>query len=737
MARSSSLSFFTLLALVCMTGCTNGEGKLTQLLVVVNTDLTPGVELEHFVLNVTGQAEQTARPLSDGVMASGQARTVAIPFSFGVKPGAGGPGAAVTIEVVAVSPAGEKVGVARAHVAFVVGLVKLVPLNITRSCLLVFASCSAEETCRDGTCGSFEVDVSSLSSTQPGHELEGLPPLSVCPGGCASVGLDSGVGSLLDSGLDGGSSAETGRPPESLVVEPALPERPQCGQNSGYFVDVDRTLTRSADGEQCPAVTQGDQWGSSAGTRTDNLMGLHAYLQRCLDAQADVIGLDTSFVEGELVTHGFFPNELKTADNLPTLREALAVAELRTAEQPVAVTLNEPALDSDALVEALLDVVRDASILRRCRPLYLTAMGPTSFQALRSFRRRLAATPELAQQWPLVHFIRTLDARGTGNAAGDVEQALAGGFDMIRLDLQREELPLLLAHIHHRGAAVSLYNALNSEMASTMCGLSDSVERLVKTDRPDFLRHLDDQRASTQLSRVLLSLDARAAPLDATQVAYRGLASAPGPYIVAAGDGTGPLPSLTQPLADPTLQTGTFLHFDAAKGQSVALGNADNAMQLPEGGYFSYPKLSVALIVRFGRSLLMPGERQVVISKQGPDSGWALELTNLGKGTVLHFLHHGMTIDTQVPYLGEVSLPAESTGISDGSVRLVVLQALGAFMDIQVAKSHAENATTSNMGGVQATMVHNDLPVTLGADADGGTGFFAGEIQAVRITSVY
>lgn len=184
MLRTLSL----LIALVASSGCSSS----TQLLVVVDTDLEPGVEVAAIEVAVAGEgvgADLRTFPLE----------TTELPFSFGVRP-ARSDDEPVAIAIRALAPDGASVVGFMTHTRFVPGEVRVLEVPLARACRAE-PSCEDEGlTCLRGACTAVEIDPTTL----PVRRGDEPRPLFEEP----RLAPDAG-------GVDGGPACVAGAPCES------------------------------------------------------------------------------------------------------------------------------------------------------------------------------------------------------------------------------------------------------------------------------------------------------------------------------------------------------------------------------------------------------------------------------------------------------------------------------------------------------------------------------------------
>ena len=195
----------------------------TQLLVIVDSDYDVPGELTEIRASVRGDGPRVLDEITFKIAATATAAGPAefvLPNSFGVLPRDGDPDLRVTIELEAVGPAPDGVGllsVRRAITRFIEGKMLLLPMFLPKYCQNV--TCSTGQTCTERGCESEQIDPSTLRPVDPGFEL---------------VAFDASVRTLADAGehksdavvdassvddagqdLDGGPLADAERPADT------------------------------------------------------------------------------------------------------------------------------------------------------------------------------------------------------------------------------------------------------------------------------------------------------------------------------------------------------------------------------------------------------------------------------------------------------------------------------------------------------------------------------------------
>jgi hypothetical protein len=667
--------------------CESLAEKRSQLLVVVNSNFEPERELATVVIRVDGEA----RPIPIKAEAGPE-----IPFSFGVLPPAGDTSAKVTVEAQALSPDGAPLACpARAHVGFVVGEARVVQLALTHACGAGGCACTDTETCVQGECISYDLDVSALPSVEPGRELEGIEVS-----------------------------------PSTTLPDP---ERPLCNADEGPWSDIARELTRTYDGQLCPVMSDGTEWGSSAYSLEMNRKALSDYIDRHLEVEHDVITLQVAWQVSELRVLGL-PSDNEVVEDLivPTLRETLQLPMLQAAQQPLQLVVREKNLSRSILVETLPRILLDSGIVQRCRPIYLTATGPASFTALRQLRESIRTQPRWSELWNLVHFNRRITADTADAALGELNEAVEKGFDRVALDSQRIDFPFLRRSARALHVPAHLYGADGTDQVADLCDGSSGIEMLLSTQRPPEIRFFDEVRYQLSSARTLIELDVGELQAGSTVLSYKGF----------------PDLSLTRNVSldaeQPTLVTGemgtkwgddgTVLRFSAESKQHVTLHDATyNIEETDRLRYFAWPIQALMVTARLPVTSLPEGARQVLISKLRGESGWALQYVNEGAGSVLQYLWYGRGREDQIVTALKGSIPVTALPMQIDALFTIYLKnhriAIWSKQETVLAYPTMDSYN-------QHIMVTNDAPITLGADPDGG-GYFEGDIQSVKISAMY
>lgn len=674
------------LLLALIVSCESEEEKLSQLLVVVNSNFEPERELAAVVLRVGGKERARIELKADDAPT--------IPFSFGVLPPGGDTDANVTVEAQALSPEGVSLACpARARVGFVADQVRVVQLELTRACGTYACACDATQTCLQGECVSSELDVRALPRVEPGRELEGVE-----------------------------------RTPSTTLPEP---ERPLCNTDNGRWSDVGRALTKDYDGQLCPVMSDGSEWGASAYSLEMNRKALRDYLARHVEVEHDVITLQVFWSGGELRVLG-----LRNIDSdtlmLPSLEETLQLPVLRDAEQPLQlVFLDQSSLGQSDWLQTLPRLLIDSGVVRPCRPIYLTAAGADAFGALRRLRETLRTQPRWSELWNLVHFNRRLSASTTDAALAELHEAVEQGFDRVGIDARRVALPFLRREARALNILTHFHNLTFAHEVIGLCDGSSGLESKLFTERPPEVRYIDELRFLVSSARTLIELDVADLPAGATTLSYKGFPDLAMARELTLGDGEPAL--VTGDTETKWGDTDTVLRFSAQREQRLALHDATFNVERRERKYFAWPLQTLMVMARLPVRALAEGSRQVLVSKRRGQSGWALQYINEGAGSVLQYLWYGRGREDGAVSVLKGSIPVVDLPMQlDAPITIQVKNHRIAIGDKEKAVVSEAEMTSYN----QHSMITNDAPITLGADPDGG-GYFDGDIQTVKVSTMY
>jgi hypothetical protein len=655
----------------------------TQLLVVVNSNFEPERELASVMLRVDGKERaQIAIKADEGAE---------VPFSFGVVPPGGDANAKVTIEAEARTRDDLPLACpVRAHVGFIAGQARVVQLELTRACGSASCTCSESQTCQQGECVAYGLDVKTLLEVEPGRELEGVE-----------------------------------RTPSTTL--PA-PDRPVCNEDNGAWSDVGRTLSKNHDGELCPVMSDGTAWGAATNSIDENRQALSAYIARHLQVEHDVITLQVAWIDDALRVVGLAALG-QDALALPTLEETLQLPILQTAEQPLQLVFHT--LEGSTWLQTLPRLLLDSGVVRQCRPLYLTAFGNDTYGALRQLRESIRTQPRWSALWNHLHFMRRLTAPQLEAALAELEEAVSDGFDRVGIDAERLDLPVLRSRTRALDVLTHYYNATYADQLAGLCDGSSGLEAWLSTERPPEIAFFDELRFHLSSARTLIDLNVSDQPADATSIEYRGFPDLSLPRDVELESGH---PTLVRGDKD-TLwgEADTVLRFSAELEQRLPLHDATFNVERPERKYFAWPTHTLMVTARLPRSLRPEDPRQVLVSKLRGESGWALQFLNEGEGTVIQYLWYGQGREDKAVTLLKGSVLMSRVPMQlNGPITIYAHK-----HRIRVLDREAGVLAETDMNAFhQHIMIDNDAPITLGADPEGG-GYFNGDIQSVKLSAMY
>lgn len=146
--------------MVALAACA-ADVPLTQIVVAVDSDLGA---LENIVIAADNFADTR---LASGDLGPGQPR---LPRSVGLVHD-GGPLGPVGVTAFALDVDDQVLVVRRAQVFFVLGEIRLLRLELTRSCRHVYESCDADQTCIDGECTDDEGELEPWTGDVPDRWL--------------------------------------------------------------------------------------------------------------------------------------------------------------------------------------------------------------------------------------------------------------------------------------------------------------------------------------------------------------------------------------------------------------------------------------------------------------------------------------------------------------------------------------------------------------------------------------
>ncbi len=200
----------------------------TQLLVVVDTDLEPGVEVEAIDVAVSSNGGWTSR-------SSFSMESTELPFSLGVQ--AVRPDERVHVSARAIAPSGELAVSYDVDVGFVPGEVRVLEIPLARACVDELSCDDEGMTCLRGSCVPSSIDPSSL----PGRSGDEPQPLFDGPRVAPDAGeADAGASCVAGEPCETGNPCEIGEracDPPRCQVSATLAAGTDCGE--GRVCDVE------------------------------------------------------------------------------------------------------------------------------------------------------------------------------------------------------------------------------------------------------------------------------------------------------------------------------------------------------------------------------------------------------------------------------------------------------------------------------------------------------------------
>jgi hypothetical protein len=201
-----SRSFARLWPLLALLACSEEARPRTELVVVVDTDLTVPDQLDEIVIAAQGPGSISHEAIA--ALGEDEPRLPRY-LTFDHQKGALGP-VAVTVSG---KLRGETVLIREADVSFVAGRTLVLPLHLARRCVDV--SCERSESCTESGCAPSAIDEASLeewSGDKPilmsEPELDaGGPEFDAATPGDAAAPSDAGRDGGTDAGRDGGADA--------------------------------------------------------------------------------------------------------------------------------------------------------------------------------------------------------------------------------------------------------------------------------------------------------------------------------------------------------------------------------------------------------------------------------------------------------------------------------------------------------------------------------------------------
>lgn len=216
--KSSPLRVALVGSLSLLTACS----ELTQLIVVIDSDLVPPTELAQVAVQVLARDGREASHVERINLAADS-----LPLSFGITPPLDDPKLQVSIAFEAHAP-DDHLFTTHATTSFVAGKTLLLPIQLLASCGELLPCPSPNHTCREGRCASSEYDPAMLVETKPGREFEDSerPPPRGDSGGAADAGVDRDGGTNLDAAVRDAGAADAGGGPNpscTLAADCDLP----------------------------------------------------------------------------------------------------------------------------------------------------------------------------------------------------------------------------------------------------------------------------------------------------------------------------------------------------------------------------------------------------------------------------------------------------------------------------------------------------------------------------------
>jgi hypothetical protein len=725
----------------------------TELVVLVNTDYKPVLQLAHVDVAVTTDAD-TAKQSWNIVSRDPGANETKIPFSFAIRPPGGDAGAQVDFTVSGLDPDKHTLVRRRVRVGFVAHQLRLLKIDLVHDCAGRFESCeqdgSASDpmTCVAGKCTGIDVNADDLPRIHPGDESDGAKTLIWhCTRDCDGAGMDGGLhrdaspeggtgghggmDATLESGANGGmggkggkggmggkgggggsggSSGTGGGPGDDR--DDGVPDG--CGDNQGFFADVEYRLLRTADGTPCPTIAQNYMEPAEGATVEQSTTSLHGLIDLALAANLDIIELWVSQSGSKLYATG----DGSPTAALPELADILDYAPLRDSKRPVKLYFTDVVPESDqefasAVLSLLLAKQTSAAggYGNDCRPVYLDASFWRARNGLITTQALVADDPTYASLRGHLHFGFHVHPYETVTDAQEwIEEPASARLDYLDISLDHPSALPLVHYAQSRGLHVFVHQAIEPGYVP-LCGVVDAIS----TPRFSFTPGTDFRDAIAS-SRTLIDLDIAGLASDATQLTYA--VAPPGtseprsldtstPSLGTGGEVTQPLP-------------GTYLSFDAAANQSLAL----NDPELPAGTN----KLAMLVLLRFDAGTLPAGGRVIVSKRQG-SSGWALELIDVGGTPQVQFESFVRNNGIGGVLGRQARIPASAFS-PDASHHLFAAIDSGSYL-----RYRADMDWQTDGVPYEYSFVDNDAPVTLGRDPDATSGYFDGELQLFKLVS--
>jgi hypothetical protein len=224
--------------LACSLSCAAPELPRTELLVVVDTDLELGSELDALRIEVTGPGDATrsaAAQLDPGSE---------LPQSLGLvhEQGALGP-----IRVLVLGLLGDQEIVRReAELSFIGDKTLTLPLHLVRAC--VARDCGEAETCSEHGCIGVEVDATRLG------EWQGRLPTLDEPGPDPEDAGAADGGEAADGGLDGGNEEPDASEPDAEQGEEDASTEADAGSSEDGAMCMPRVESCNEADDDCDGV---------------------------------------------------------------------------------------------------------------------------------------------------------------------------------------------------------------------------------------------------------------------------------------------------------------------------------------------------------------------------------------------------------------------------------------------------------------------------------------------------
>jgi hypothetical protein len=546
--------------------------------------------------------------------------------------------------------------------------------------------------------------------------------------------IDSGPDAVPDSGHDAGSVVSDSGPDATMDTgmpgdEPEPPAS-GCGPNHGFFADVARPLTKTADGVSCVTFAQNrldEKLDSDTPTLEHSTAMLHELIDKALDAELDVIELYVSQeptpadpgdaeVSPASLLHATGRYGLTTLD--PLLGETLDYQPLRESNRPLRLLVTNQIASADELAYALLSLLLDkqasaaGGYATECRPVYIMADTDPGKISLVTMQMVLANDPMFASLRGHIHFGgHTATYRSAQNARDEIDVYESVGFEFVDVEYSHPSLIPLVRYAREKGLQVFARETLDIGLPATLCGLVDGLATpfVSYNSGPAF-------RIGISSSRTLVALDVADLAADAHAVSY----SVPPVGTTeqsALGAGT---PTLVSGALKDALP-GTALAFAAGANQSLAL----NDPALPQG-----QKLAVLAVLQLNPGALSSAGPAVIASKRQGSTGWALELVDVGAGAKEVRFDAFVRFPDDSVHVSQVGISADAFDPLEIQHVLVGFNQHGTYLRFRGAPEIYHDDADFGF-----TIVDNDAPITLGSDPGAVTGSFDGKLQLLKVIS--